>query len=222
MNPAGKQGQNGTIGGNDGGFGGDPSGTAFGATNVGADPVVSGEDLRAADIGIDDDATRGLGPDVSESSAETGSARFGAVREGASRLRGEAADRARGYAEDGKARVTERLDGFTQSLHDIAGNLEEQVGPQLAQYAHSAADRLDEFSAALREKSVDELVDDARAFVRRSPAVAIGAAVAVGFALSRFLKASAEQPARRGGRKASTPSLSASRADGRSQPRYDA
>ncbi|MDO9487057.1 MAG: hypothetical protein Q7J32_01690 [Sphingomonadaceae bacterium] len=123
------------------------------------------------------------------------------VRGEASKLRGQASDRARSAAEDGKLRASETLDGFARSIHDVAGNLEEQVGPQLAQYAHRAADTLDEFSATLRNKSVDDLVDDARSFVRRSPAIAIGAALAVGFALSRFLKATATD-APRGGRNA--------------------
>ncbi|MFC3713631.1 hypothetical protein ACFOMD_13705 [Sphingoaurantiacus capsulatus] len=155
-------GPNGNIGSSD------PTGTALGASTAVVDPAASG----------------GFGDD------DAGTGRFARVREEASRLKGEATGRARGYAEDGKAIATDKLDGFARSIHDMAGNFEEQVGPQLAQYAHSAADKLDEISANLRNKSVDELVDDARGFVRRSPAIAIGAAVAVGFALSRFLKAS--------------------------------
>lgn len=120
------------------------------------------------------------------------------VRGEASKLRGQATDKARSAAEDGKLRATDTLDSFARSIHDVAGNIEEQVGPQLAQYAHRAADTLDEFSTTLRNKSVDELVDDARSFVRRSPAIAIGAAVAVGFALSRFLKATASETPRGG------------------------
>lgn len=171
----------------------DPTGTALGASTAVVDPAAAG--------GYD------------EEDAATG--RFSRVREEASRLRGEAGDRVRSYAEDGKARATDRLDGFAQSIHDIAGNLEDQVGPQLAQYAHSAADKLDEISANLRNKSVDELVDDARGFVRRSPAIAIGAAVAVGFALSRFLKASKAE---------AKPKRVAKRSGGgrKSKPRYDA
>ena len=148
------------------------------------------------------------------------------VKGEATKLRGQATDRARSAAEDGKLRATETLDGFARSIHDVAGNLEEQVGPQLAQYAHRAADTLDEFSANLRSKSVDELVDDARSFVRRSPAIAIGAAVAVGFALSRFLKATASDTPR-GSRNAyaiddeeDLPGLTTDRTG--SQPRYNA
>ena len=69
----------------------------------------------------------------------------------------------------------------------------------------------------------------ARDFARRSPAVAIGAAVAVGFALSRFLKATASSPADRYRRNAYSledddemPSLTTTRTAGSTQPRYNA
>lgn len=162
---------NGTNGtnGNDFGTGLEPMEPAFTASNAVVDSAAGGP---GSDAMRDDGA-------------------LAKVRGEATKLRGQATERARSAAEDGKLRATETLDGFARSIHDVAGNLEEQVGPQLAQYAHRAADTLDEFSAALRNKSVDELLDDTRSFVRRSPAIAIGAAVALGFALSRFLKATA-------------------------------
>lgn len=195
--------QNGTNG-NNLGTNLEPMEPPFTASNVVVDPAASGPGSSA---------TRDEGA-------------LAKVRGEATKLRGQATDRARSAAEDGKLRATETLDGFARSIHDVAGNLEEQVGPQLAQYAHRAADSLDEFSATLRNKSVDELVDDARSFVRRSPAIAIGAAIAVGFALSRFLKATAaDEP--RAGRNAyavddddDMPGLTSDRTG--SQPRYNA
>jgi ElaB/YqjD/DUF883 family membrane-anchored ribosome-binding protein len=44
-----------------------------------------------------------------------------------------------------------------------------------------AASRLD-------EKSIDELGDDAKEFVRNSPAVALGIAAAAGYLIGRILK----------------------------------
>ncbi len=44
------------------------------------------------------------------------------------------------------------------------------------------------FADTLRAKDVDELVAEARDFVKKSPAVAIGAAAAVGFVLARMVK----------------------------------
>lgn len=250
MNPADKQGQNGTNGNSGTGTTGTTGGTtgmepttpAMGASSSMADPTASG-------IGIDDSTTRS-GPDVSESSAATGSTmsqgsfntgatggstgtggrdRLARVREEATKLRGQATDRARSAAEQGKTRATETIDGLARAVHEAAGNLEQQVSPQVAQYAHRAADALDNLSDSLRNKSVDELVDDARSFARRSPAVAIGAAVAVGFALARFLKAT-QSPAAGSYRRSDyalddeedLPDLTTTRTAGSTQPRYNA
>jgi ElaB/YqjD/DUF883 family membrane-anchored ribosome-binding protein len=195
-----------------------PNGTNGSNLGSGFEPM---DPPIAASSAVVDPGARGPGSDATRDEGA-----LAKVRGEATRLRSEATDRARSAAEDGKLKATETLDGFARSIHDVAGNLEEQVGPQLAQYAHRAADTLDELSANLRSKSVDELVDDARGFVRRSPAIAIGAAVAVGFALSRFLKATASD-APRGSRNAyaidedeDLPSLTSDRTG--SQPRYNA
>lgn len=195
-----------------------PNGTTGSNLGSGFEPM---EAPIAASSAVVDPGARGPGSDATRDEGA-----LAKVRGEATRLRGEATDRARSAAEDGKLKATETLDGFARSIHDVAGNLEEQVGPQIAQYAHRAADTLDEFSANLRSKSVDELVDDARSFVRRSPAIAIGAAVAVGFALSRFLKATASDTPR-ASRNAyaideddDMPSLTSDRTG--SQPRYNA
>jgi ElaB/YqjD/DUF883 family membrane-anchored ribosome-binding protein len=50
------------------------------------------------------------------------------------------------------------------------------------------------FASTLRAKDVDELFQDAREAVKKSPAIAIGAAAAVGFLLARVIK-SASSPA---------------------------
>lgn len=144
----------------------------------------------ASNITIDDSATRGLGPDASESA---GGDRMARVRTEASRLKDQAMGKARTAAETGKEKASSTLDNLAQMAREMADRLEQEQGLQVANYARRAADAIGGFSQTLRERDVDALVDDAREMVRRSPAVAIGAAAAVGFALSRFLKASAHE-----------------------------
>lgn len=110
----------------------------------------------------------------------------------------DAGEKAKGYAEDGKSRAGTALDELAQMLHDAAGTVDEKVGEQCGQYARSAAEAVANFSGTLKEKQVDEIIDDAREFVKKSPAVAIGTAAAIGFVLARLVKAgldSAEKPA---------------------------
>ena len=54
-------------------------------------------------------------------------------------------------------------------------------------------------SASVRDKDIDELLDDARALVRKSPAVAIGAAATLGFVLARLISAGIDANATTGG-----------------------
>lgn len=117
--------------------------------------------------------------------------RLGRLRSEASKLADQVSERARSAAESGKTRATETLGSAAQFVHDNAAKLGEQTTPKVAEYAHQAADALDGFSQTLRTKSIDDLVGDVRNFVKRSPAVAIGAAVAIGFVLTRFARSSA-------------------------------
>jgi ElaB/YqjD/DUF883 family membrane-anchored ribosome-binding protein len=70
---------------------------------------------------------------------------------------------------------------------DTASQIDEKLGEQYGDYARKASRTLQETSAKLESKSVDELSEDARAMVRKSPGVAVGIAAVVGFFLARML-----------------------------------
>ncbi|KQT32644.1 hypothetical protein ASG29_12965 [Sphingomonas sp. Leaf412] len=108
-------------------------------------------------------------------------------------VRAQATDKARVYAEDGKAKATSALGQLSQMLTDAAAQVDEKLGEQYGQYARAAADKVQGYSTALDGKSVDELVEDARALVKKSPAVAVGAAAAIGFVVARLLTAGVDQ-----------------------------
>ncbi|MDR6789613.1 ElaB/YqjD/DUF883 family membrane-anchored ribosome-binding protein [Sphingomonas sp. BE138] len=110
-----------------------------------------------------------------------------------SKGREQAADKARGLAEDGKAKATDALAQLSQLLTDAAGQVDEKLGAQYGQYARSAADRVQGFSSAIDQKSIDDLLDDARALVRKSPEVAIGVAAGVGFVVARLIGSAVDQ-----------------------------
>jgi ElaB/YqjD/DUF883 family membrane-anchored ribosome-binding protein len=110
----------------------------------------------------------------------------------ASEIKDQAADKARTYAEDGKARASAGLDSVAKMIGDSATQIDEKLGAAYGDYARRAADAVSGFSDNLREKEVEELLDDARDLVRRSPALAIGAAAAAGFVIARLVKAGSE------------------------------
>jgi hypothetical protein len=106
-------------------------------------------------------------------------------------FKGQATDKARSYAGQGVGKATDALDEAARFLEDTARAIEEKLGPQYGRYGFSAAQSVSGFAEQLRGKEVDELVDDVRNLVRKSPAVAIGAAVGLGFVLARLAKAGA-------------------------------
>jgi ElaB/YqjD/DUF883 family membrane-anchored ribosome-binding protein len=122
------------------------------------------------------------------------------VRDHVSNLRGTATDRLRGFADGGKGRATGLLDEFSEVIKDAARSVDERLGADYGRYAHQAADAVSGFSGRVREKSVDDLLDDTRDFVRKSPAVAIGIAAVAGFALMRVIKTGLDDARGRGGK----------------------
>lgn len=111
-----------------------------------------------------------------------------AVKAEAGKLGSQAGDKLRAFADDGKTRATGALDDVAKMINDAAGTLDETVGEQFGGYARSASGAIANFSESLRGKDVDDLVEDAKSFVRKSPAVAIAGAAAIGFVLARVLR----------------------------------
>ena len=74
-------------------------------------------------------------------------------------------------------------------VEDVAKTIDAQVGPQYGDYARRAASAVSSVATSLESKDVDQLLDDAREFVKARPGVAIGAAAAFGFLLTRLVKA---------------------------------
>jgi ElaB/YqjD/DUF883 family membrane-anchored ribosome-binding protein len=101
----------------------------------------------------------------------------------------QAGEKARDVAGQGVEKATGALDDCASFLHQTADTIEEKVGAQYGQYVHNAAANVESFAGNLRGKDVEELLDDARELVRKSPAVAIGVAAGLGFVLARLVKA---------------------------------
>jgi ElaB/YqjD/DUF883 family membrane-anchored ribosome-binding protein len=103
-------------------------------------------------------------------------------------FKSKAADSARAAAQKGKDRATEAVDSIGKLIRDSAATIDDNVGKQYGDYARSAADMVEGFASKMDSKDVDALADDARQFVRQSPAVAVGAAAAIGFVLARLIR----------------------------------
>ena len=113
----------------------------------------------------------------------------GQLRQGVASLKDQAGGRIREVAGDGKTRTSDALDEFSRIVEEAAESIEERLGPQFSPYARKAAEAVGGFATTLRQKEVDELYDDVAGYVKKSPAVAIGIAAALGFVAVRLIKA---------------------------------
>lgn len=104
------------------------------------------------------------------------------------RLRDQATDRVHDAAKDGKSRADAMIEGVALAATEFADRFDGDT--QVGKLVRASAETVSDWSTTMRSKSVDELVESSRTVVRQSPGLAIGAAVAAGFILSRFLKAS--------------------------------
>jgi hypothetical protein len=94
--------------------------------------------------------------------------------------------------ESTKRTAADQIDQVAQAL-TRAGEELGQSQPTLANYASQFATNVSSFATRLRDGNMDDLVTDARELARRNPGLFLLGGVALGFAVSRFLKASAEQ-----------------------------
>ena len=115
------------------------------------------------------------------------------IRDQASALRDQAGGRVREFAESGKGRASEALDDLSRVVAETAETIDERMGDEYGEYARRAADAVSGFAETLRGKDVDELYDNVRTAVRKSPAIAIGIAAVVGFTLVRLIKSGLDE-----------------------------
>ncbi len=104
---------------------------------------------------------------------------------------GKAGEKAREYASTGKDKATDGLFSISDFVDDIAKTVDARVGKQYGDYARRAATAVSGVADSLKGKEIDDLVADTRKFVREKPAVAIGAAAAIGFVLTRLFRSGA-------------------------------
>jgi len=113
------------------------------------------------------------------------------IKEQAAHVVEPAKDKVRHLAEEQKTAGADRLDAVARAVHDAADRLEPELPRQASGYIHEAAGGIERASAAIRERSIDDLLQIAANFARRQPVAFLAGAVLTGFALTRFLKSSA-------------------------------
>jgi hypothetical protein len=115
------------------------------------------------------------------------------IKSGTGKLSDQAAEKARGLVGQGLERGGEALANVSKLVGDTAAGLDERLGEEYGDYARKAASALEEAANKVSAKNPDELIDDTREFVARSPGVALAGAAIIGFALVRLVKSGLDQ-----------------------------
>ncbi|CAN5450312.1 hypothetical protein BH10PSE14_BH10PSE14_17700 [soil metagenome] len=105
-------------------------------------------------------------------------------------IKQQASKTARSAADVAKDKTGSAMQGLSKLISDTAGTVDAKLGPQYGDYARYAAEAVAGAAKSLDAKDIDQLIGEARDFVRKSPGVAIGAAAIAGFVLMRLAKGS--------------------------------
>ena len=110
----------------------------------------------------------------------------------ASNVATKAQDTVRHLAEEQKAAAAEQVEDVARAL-DTAAEQVERVLPEAAHYVREAASGVHRVSSAVRDQSIDEIIGTVMTFARTRPGTFFTGSVVTGFAIARFLKASADR-----------------------------
>jgi hypothetical protein len=93
-------------------------------------------------------------------------------------------------AEHQVGQLTDQLRGVVRALDAASAQLRDQEQEGIAEQVDTVADGLARICERMAGGSLRDLADDASAWARENPSGFLGGSVAVGFALSRLMKAS--------------------------------
>jgi hypothetical protein len=115
------------------------------------------------------------------------------AKEKAREASGQAQDKLREQVDQRSTQAGERVASVASDARSVGEQLRRQGRDQPARLADQAADRAERLGSYLQESDADRILRDVEDFGRRQPWAVAAAGVALGFAASRFLKASSQR-----------------------------
>lgn len=120
----------------------------------------------------------------SQSTSETTDALRSKAAELGSEVRHEAAKR----AEEAQHRTSESLHSFAEAIRKAGDELKKKDEGPAARLLGEAAGGLEQLSAALGQKRLEDIVNDVRHFGRQNPGAFMAGSMLLGMALGRFAR----------------------------------
>jgi hypothetical protein len=106
---------------------------------------------------------------------------------------GQARSRLRDQVDQRSTQAGDQIHSTAQDVRNVAEQLRNQGKDGPARVAEQVADRAESFGTYLRDADGERLLRDVEDFARRQPMLVAAAGLALGFAASRFLKASSSR-----------------------------
>lgn len=126
---------------------------------------------------------------VNEVKTSAGEA-FDQAKEKVGQVADQAQKTAKSQLANRKDQVVDGIDSVVAALRLTGEQLEGQDAGPVGSYVSKAANALGNISQHVRDRNVDQLLHEVEGFARREPAIALGAAFAIGVIAARFLKSS--------------------------------
>jgi len=146
----------------------------------------SGDRARGGSEGTSGGSGTGGGASLSGQGTEI----IGQAQDQAMKLVDTARQQATSQLSTQQQRVAGTLNTVASALHDASREMHKQDETAIAEYVDTAASQVEQFATMLREQDLEQLMTTTAQFARRQPALFLGAAFALGFAATRFIKSS--------------------------------
>jgi hypothetical protein len=117
----------------------------------------------------------------------------GQAKEKAQEAGQKASDRARSEVDRRSTEAGEQVTSTASDLRSVGEKLREEGKDTPARLAEQAADRTEQVGNYLRDSDADRILGDVEDFARRQPWAVVAGGLVLGFAASRFLKASSSE-----------------------------
>ena len=112
------------------------------------------------------------------------------AQEKAQEAKSQASGKLREQIDQRSSQAGEQVSTTAQDVRSVGEQLRQQGKEQPAKLAEQAADRAERLGGYLKDSDADRILRDVEDFGRRQPLAVAAAGLALGFAASRFLKAS--------------------------------
>ena len=132
----------------------------------------------------------GAGAGGGASLSDQGTEIIGQAHDQAMKLVDTARQQATSQISSQQERLAGTLNTVATALHDVSREIRKQDEGPIAEYVDSAANQVEHVANLLREQDLEQLMNTTAQFARRQPALFLGAAFALGFAATRFIKSS--------------------------------